>query len=104
MKVVVRRHESLTAGPSTTLRSGPTANRGRRDDKVEGSAAPWQSRRGMYGAGTTSATRRAAVGPERSVVEGLRFSIFVFSGCSRPDPLVLQPPPDIPRRQSALFL
>jgi len=25
-----------TAGPSTPLRSGPTARRGRRDDKVEG--------------------------------------------------------------------
>ena len=50
--------EMETADPSTTLRSGPTAGRGRRDDKFIGKEE------------LSSRLPRPAVGPERSVVEG----------------------------------
>jgi hypothetical protein len=61
--------EMETAGPSTALRSGPTAGRGRQDD--DSVAGPSILAEAL--AGTTelsSRLPRPAVGPERSVVEG----------------------------------
>jgi ABC-type nickel/cobalt efflux system permease component RcnA len=69
-----------TAGPSTPLRSGPTASRGRRDDnsvvkanfRDPNSAAGTNSR---YPNKLSSRLPRLAVGPERSGVEGPAVSL-----------------------------